>query len=323
MRKILFKMIVFNALTIAAALSAGEAQPIKMLFVGNSFTGMHDVPLLVKQLCENGQADAKVNYLRALSGGKRLRDHWERYGNQIYLTLPERSAEQLERNCVEMSKALAEQKASDKKAGHTPYRQRIANYQEWLKWMSESEATPHLDYVVLQSHKDETGGLESLYAQYARKFAELAKKHGTRPILYVTAIDEQNAKPLTKPVDANPIMEKARYQAALANELDAKIVPVPLAVLKFQRKRPDLTLRYSTDTHLNQMCAYLTACCFYAVLFDKSPVGLTVREINSPFLRNKKDPDGNPRNVVFPDDVALALQESAWEAVNEMKALRK
>ncbi|MFN2352559.1 MAG: hypothetical protein ABR497_11510 [Kiritimatiellia bacterium] len=191
--------------------------------------------------------------------------------------------------------------------------------------MKDSGETPKLDYVVLQSFRDEKEGLDSPYAVYARKFAKDIKEHGAKPILYLTEFYGLNSNPLAEPPDPKPVMEQARYQAALANEMDALVVPMPLAVLKLLQKRPDLTLRYSDNSHLNQICAYLTACCFYAAMFDKSPVGLSVREINNPAFVGKmaRDPDGHPKNVVFPDDLATVLQETAWEAVSEMNALRR
>jgi hypothetical protein len=295
---------------------AKDPKPVRILFIGNSFTGHHDIPFLFKQLGENGQPGVEIDYIRALHGGKRLRDHWERYGSQIYLKLPEHTAKELETECAQMADALA-------KAGKNapPYRQRIANYQIWIEWIEKTGGTPKLDYVVLQSHRDEEGGLESLYAQFARKFAKDIKEHGAKPILYFTEFHGLNAKPLTVPPDPGPITEKLPYQVALANELEALVVPMPLAVLKVLQKRPDLTMRYTDNAHLNQICAYLVTCCFYSAIFGESPVGLTMREINNPGFKNRVDPDGNPKNVVFPEALATVLQESAWEAVSEMNAM--
>ena len=318
-------VIFLNGLMVGS-LRAEDPDPIRMLFIGNSFTGMHDIPYLVKQLGEHGQPGLEIDYIRALHGGKRLRDHWEIYGSQIYLHLPEHTAKQIKAECDAMAAILA--RAKDNPEGNRigviepPYGQRIVNYQKWLEWIKETCGTPTLDFVVLQSHRDEEGGLESLYAQYARKYAKEARQHGTKPILYVTEFYGLNANPLTEPPDPESLMDKLQYQAALANELEALIVPVPLAVLKVLQKRPDLTLRYSDNAHLNQICAYLVTCCFYSAMFDQSPVGLTMREINNPSFINRVDPDGNPKNIVFSEDVATILQESAWEAVSEMNVLR-
>lgn len=325
MKRILFFLVVLSMLSLHS-LSAAERQSIKLLFYGNSFTGMHNIPLLVKQVVESGQPEVEVDWMAALHGGSRLEYQWESKGNQLYLQLPERSAAEVEAALASFEKAYAEvrkEKRAERDPNAPPYRQRIANYGTWLGWMKASGGTPQLDYVVLQAHRDERGELASPYAVYARKFADMAKKHGVQPILYLTEFHELNPQPLTEPVDPEPFMEKARYQAKLANELDALTVPVPLAVLKLLQKRPDLTLRYSDNAHLNQLCAYLTACCFYAAIVDESPVGLSVRGINNPGFKNGVDPDGNPKNVIFPEELATVLQETAWEAVQEMKVLRE
>ena len=72
-----------------------------------------------------------------------------------------------------------------------------------------------------------------------------------------------------------------------------------------QEQRPDLTLRFVNDAHLNHAMAYLTACSIYSAIFEKSPEGLSLNEItdirffeNDP--KNKdKDRDGNPITKVF------------------------
>ena len=79
------------------------------------------------------------------------------------------------------------------------------------------------------------------------------------------------------------------------------------------------------DGHLNQTMAYLTACSFYAVLFDKSPVGLSVNVVSDNRIADRKnpenDPDGNPRRVLFDDETRLFLQKTAWEGVQEYRAM--
>lgn len=171
-------------------------------------------------------------------------------------------------------------------------------------------------------NRDERGGLESSYAEYARKFAEVIHGHGASMILYATAQREQNGRPLTELPDPQPVMENAVFLAQLGNELGALVVPVSLAIHKLREQRLDLTTRFETDAHLNQVCAYLTLCCFYAVILDQSPVGLDCREINA-WAGERQDPDGKLMHKVFDESTATALQQAAWDAVQEMKALQK
>ena len=138
-------------------------------------------------------------------------------------------------------------------------------------------------------------------------------------ILYATGPRYQNATPLSAPPDPTPALEETRSLVALARELDALLVPMPFVISRCQTTRPGLVLRWRNDGHLNQACAYLTACTFYSVLFGKSPEGLPVAEVTDPKIVDKakpdQDPDGGPRRVVFPDELRSFLQSVAWEAV--------
>src|SRR6185295_895020 len=117
---------------------------------------------------------------------------------------------------------------------------------------------PKWDIVVLQSYRDDTQGEASSYLEYAPKFAALIKAQGGRVVLYETTPDTQNAAPLTAAPDPTPILAKARCIAALARRIDATVVPMSMVALHCQTVRPDLTLRFVNDGHLNQTMAYLT-----------------------------------------------------------------
>src|SRR5690348_8444101 len=132
------------------------------------------------------------------------------------------------------------------------------------------------DVVVLQSYRDDLDGESSLYVEYAPKFAALAKAQGAQVILYETTPVTQNEKPLETPPDPAPVLQKERLIAELAGRIGAKVVPMSMVALHAQTVRPDLTLRFVNDTHLNQTMAYLTACTFFAALFERSPEGLPV-----------------------------------------------
>jgi len=322
MKRLLIAVLLINLVSVSSV-AAGEKKQIKMLYYGNSFTGHHAIPLLVKQVTETQHPEVSIDYIVSLSGGKELGWHWEQ-GTQRYLKLPGLSKKELESTCAEMEKAMAEAlKTKDEKVARE-FEKIKDTHQQWLQWEEELGEDLKLDYVSLSpGRRDEKGGLDSRYAESARTFAKLAHENGVKPILYGIEIEKLNGKPLEKAPDPGPFMEKARYHAALANELDALVIPMHLAVLKAQQKDPTLTLRYKDDFHLNQTCAYLTACCFYAAMFDRSPVGLKTREINNPGFKGRRDPDGNPKNVVFSEEVATVLQQSAWEAVTEMKKLQK
>ena len=320
------------AVTVLAALcgwcgdaaGAGKKGDLNVLFIGNSFTFRNDLPTVVQALAVDGNPGMKFEFTKLVYGGRRLEQHWEQFRSQSLLRLPDVTKADLEKICEQLR---AEQAEAKKKTGREAkdagrYAGAIRNHKRWMEMLDNP---PKYDYVVLQSWRDTEGGLESSYATYARKFAELIHKRGAKVVLYATAPQMQNKAALTTPPDPGPAMEEARFLAALGKELDALVVPVPLAINRCQHARPDITLRWKNDGHANQTCAYLTACTFYAVLFDRSPEGLSVSEVTDNKISDKQnpdnDPDGNPRRVVFPDDLRAFLQKTAWEAVQEYRKL--
>jgi hypothetical protein len=62
--------------------------------------------------------------------------------------------------------------------------------------------------------------------------------------------------------------------ANVARELDAILAPVGLAWQRVQRLIPGLDLYHPDGRHANPIGSYLTACVFYAVVFNASPQGL-------------------------------------------------
>ena len=79
------------------------------------------------------------------------------------------------------------------------------------------------------------------------------------------------------------------------------------------------------DAHLNQTLAYLTACTFYAALFDRSPEGLPINTVTDiRFLDNgqkDKDRDGGPITRVFSDQDRADLQRIAWEGLQQFREI--
>ena len=301
--------------------SLGEApkKTLNVLFIGNSFTARHDLSTVIKAMAEAGNPGLTVNRTDIIYGGRTLKDHW-RLGTQLIV----RQTTVTEAEEKELIAALEKTKAEDPKDKYAPS---ALNRHKLLLPKLEENRTPW-DIVVLQSYRDDVEGDPTLYAQYAPKFAELIHAQGGRVILYETTPITQNDKPLTEAPDAAPIMAKERAIAKLANEINASVAPMALVAHKCQTERPDLTLRFVNDAHLNQTMAYLTACTLYAALFDKSPVGLPVDSITDiRYLEdgsndNTKDRDGDPITRVFSDKDRADLQRIAWEGYSEFKTLR-
>lgn len=126
------------------------------------------------------------------------------------------------------------------------------------------------------------------FKRYAREYAKIIRAYGAVPVFFMTwaytgqpGMTEQLAEAYT----------------AVANELDALVVPVGLAMAKSLQKRPDLAMLIGDDRHPTPAGTYLIACTFYAAMCNKSPVGL------------KYDAGLG--------DTARYLQEVAWETTQE------
>jgi hypothetical protein len=315
-----FAFLAFALVSFSVAVGAeGEKKTLNVLFIGNSFTARHNLSTVVKAMAEAGNPGLKFNRTDVIYGGRTLKDHW-RLGTQNIVKQSTLTEAEEKATIAALEKNVAD----DPKDKYAP--SALARHRELLPKL-EANRKPW-DVVVLQSYRDDLEGDPTLYAEYAPKFAELAKAQGARVILYETTPTTQNDKPLTAVPDAAPILAKERAIAALARKIDASVAPMALVAQRCQTQRPDLTLRFVNDAHLNQTMAYLTACTLYAALFEKSPVGLPVDSITDTRSfegeRNDrtKDRDGNPITRQFSDKDRADLQRIAWEGWSEFQKLR-
>lgn len=320
MTRLFYRLAVFAFVSFSMAAGAESGKKtLNVLFIGNSFTARHHLSSVVKAMAEAGQSGLTFNPTDIIYGGRTLKDHW-RLGTQNIVKQSTLTEAEAKETVAMLEKALADD-PKDKYAPSALARHRAllpkieANRQRW-------------DVVVLQSYRDDMEGDPTLYAEYAPKFAELAKAQGARVILYETTPTTQNEKPLTSAPDAAPIFAKERAIAALAKKIDAAVAPMALVAHRCQIQRPDLTLRFVNDAHLNQTMSYLTACTLYAALFGQSPVGLPIDSVTDTRCfegeRNDKtkDRDGNPITRKFSDQDRTDLQRIAWEGWSEFQKLR-
>lgn len=300
-----------------AAAPAARPKTLNVLFIGNSFTGCHNLAQLVKAMAEAGDKDLSFDVTTVIYGGRRLVDHW-RLGTANFVRLWELTATEEQATVKSLEEMVAKDPA-DKYAAAALRRHRdLSNtfQSKRKKW----------DIVVLQSYRDDLAGDKSLYVEYAPKYAELIKAQGARVVLYETTPTTQNARPLAAPPDPAPVMEKAKVIAALAERIGATVVPMSVVGLRCQKVRPDLPLRYVNDGHLNPAMGYLTACAFYAALFDRSPEGLPVDTVNENRVKNGQpelDPDGVPLKQTFSAKNRADLQRIAWEGVKEFQQMAR
>ena len=299
---------------------AAPRTTLKVLFIGNSYTARHNLADVVEAMAEVGNPGLDLQATSVIYGGRTLADH-SRLGTLNFVRLNQLTREDEEATLAELKQLATVPKDRYAPAAVRRHQALLADFEKQrTKW----------DVVVLQSYRDDLEGDESRYAKFAPKFAELAKAQGARVILYETTPTTQNAQPLTAAPDPAPAMRKASSIAALANRVDAKAAPMSLVGLRCQTQRPDLTLRFINDAHLNKTMAYLTACTLYAALFDKSPEGLPIDsitdirylEVSKGKFDKSKDRDGQPIKQTFSDKDRADLQRIAWEGYSEFQKLR-
>lgn len=306
---------------LAAEEPTARDKSLNVLFIGNSYTARHNLSDVVRQLAEAGDSSLTFHPTTVIYGGRRLIDHWQ-MGTQNVV-----ESHSLTRATV--AKTIADMKAAlQKKPDDRNLKAAVKRHESMLKDFDQLQREKW-DVVVLQSYRDDIGD-NSLYVQYAPKFAELAKAQGARVVLYETTPTTQNAQPLAAAPDRGPVVSKTKSIAALANRINAKVAPMALVGHRCQMQRPDLTLRFVNDGHLNQTMAYLSACAIYSALFNKSPEGLTPNTVtdirfwetdNGNFDRTK-DRDEKPITMTLSDKDRLQLQKIAWDGYLEFESTR-
>ena len=96
---------------------------------------------------------------------------------------------------------------------------------------------------------------------------------------------------------------------ALATEIKAEVSPAGLALEKVFKKKPHFP--FFADPypgHPTPAGTYLIACCFYAAIYGKTPVGLPPRVVTA-----------TGAHVGIEPSDAVLVQTAAWEAYQETK----
>ncbi len=293
-----------------------NSEELNVLFIGNSYTARHNLAAVVKDMAEAGNPGLTFNTTSIIYGGRTLRDHW-RLGTQNIVNQHSVTKETIEATVKSLKEPSKDPKDKYAPAG-------LKRQSALLKTFKSNR--DKWDIIILQSYRDDLNGEDSLYMQYAPRYAVLAKAQGAQVILYATTPTTQNAEPLKSAPDKKPILNKSKSIAELANRIGADAAPMALVAHRSQTQRPDLTLRFINDAHLNQTLSYMSACTLYAAIFDKSPQGLPINEMTDiRFLENDrtKDRDGLPITKVFSKKDQADLQRISWEGYQEFQILRE
>lgn len=332
------------------AAQAVPPKPMRVLLLGNSFTHQAGMPLIIERMAKAGHPGLDFAKLAHGGTGARLQQHWEEpfivdgvvvpnspswnarspYGVDFlyFATMTPEESRALE-------DAVAKNPKDDVAKKRLVFYKNFRALPEPRKW----------DFVSLQSYHDDEGGDNCLYAQYAEKFAKLCQAQGARVVLYETASPLMNNMPLPEPwtrdmsgkfqlnrwnsYSHEQMREKQKFLAALANRLDAAVVPMQTVAQVCHEQRPDITLCYNYDIHPNRAMVYLAACTFYAALFGENPENLPAEGPHTvvPMDADRAKMTAEKNNGIPDESPSLKdredLQRIAWEGFKRFQELRK
>jgi len=129
--------------------------------------------------------------------------------------------------------------------------------------------------------------LKSQFTEYAKKDSDIVRKHGGKPVLFMSWA-YQNKPEMTEGL--------AEAYTVAGNDNNALVIPAGLAFARVVKEHPEITLYISDKRHPTLAGSYLGAATSYAAMFKQSPVGLAYTAGLDPA-------------------VAKTLQEAAWATV--------
>ncbi len=259
---------------------------LKVLFIGNSYTSVNELPSLVQAL--------------AVAGGQRIETDEYVPGGYTF-----------------------EQHAGDKKALEKIREKKwdVVVLQEQSLFPILNWESMHKYARILHEEISKQGAKTVFYLTWARQDIpqmQTGADPATSPE-YASAMFQLVGQ--NKPADFEALCKRHRLGLAggvngayfdIATELNAAVAPVGIAWKKALAADPSLVLHQADKSHPNAQGSYLAACVFYATLFDKSPVGL-------PGELSK----GTQLLIQIAPNEAKMLQEIAWQTVQELKHRHK
>ena len=149
------------------------------------------------------------------------------------------------------------------------------------------------DAVVLQAQSLEPVEQTANYYRFVRLFNNEIRRTGARTVLHLSWA----RKDLGNPLELQSRWTRATLE--IAREVGAAVVPVGIAWTQSLSSFPELVLYAPDGNHATLAGSYLTACTYFAALYQRSPVG-------------KPYPSGL-------EAVRTAVQLSAWSALNSLE----
>ena len=280
-RKLLFLVTMLLVPSCATA-QAGDL-PMKVLFIGNSYTSVNDLPSLLSALAD-AAGGQKIETEQHVVGGWTFEQHVKdkkaiekiREKKWDVVILQENSLQPiLNRESMRRYARILHEEIS-KQGAKTVF---------YLTW-----ARQHIPQM-------QEGADPATSPDYARAMYQIA---GAAQAGDFNLWCQQHQRGLAGGLDG------AYFD--IAKELNATVAPVGMSWKRALAVHPALVLHQPDQSHPTPTGSYLAACVFYATLCDKSPVGLPGE------LRK-----GIWALVQIAPDEAKQLQEVAWQAVQEAK----
>src|SRR5207253_11452852 len=106
--------------------------------------------------------------------------------------------------------------------------------------------------------------LKSVFAEFARKGADAARRGGAKPVFFMSWACADRPEMTAQLAEA--------YTVA-GNENDAFVIPAGLAFARALANQPELNLYAPDKRHPSLVGTYLAACVVFSALTGRSPVG--------------------------------------------------
>ena len=163
-------------------------------------------------------------------------------------------------------------------------------------------ANGNFDIVVLQDHSMATIKEKDSMLKYSRLFCDFIKSKGAKPYLYVTWARELVPQ-------YQETINSAYGQ--IANEKNAKIVPIGDAWALAKKLRPTIQLFNPDGSHPSEKGTFLTACVFVNILTNELP------ETPQRYY-GTKDKEGESIQLMYVDELnETFLRKVAQEVVDK------
>jgi hypothetical protein len=264
---------------LVASSQDAPSTPLKVLFIGNSYTSVNDLPRMAAALAE-AAGGRNIEVDRHLVGGCTLEKHVkdQKAIDKILGT----------RWDVVVLQEQSLRPVIDRKSMHEYARLLDAEIKQ-----QEAKTVFYLTWARQHVPDMQDGANPAENPEYAKAMYGISG--AAKTIDFETWCQQQE-------VGLRGGLNGAYLD--IAKELGAGVAPVGIAWKMALAADPAFVLHRPDKSHPNPTGTYLAACVFYATLLDANPLGLPGKILH-----------GDKVLADIPDDQAKRLQEIAWAAV--------